>query len=47
MESEELHHPNINFFSDYGSIEDPNSRLSKSPILIVRHAQSEYNAADA
>ena len=38
-------HPNNNFEEKYGSLSDPNSIISNSPFLLVRHSISTYNVA--
>ena len=41
----ELNWPNANIFQEYGKLDDPNSILSKSQIIFIRHGYSEYNSA--
>jgi len=33
----------VNIFTEYGSLEDPNSTLSKCQFLLVRHALTVFN----
>ncbi len=35
--------PNEKFFERYGSLDDPKSEISRSQLLCLRHAVSEYN----
>lgn len=41
----QLYSPNLEFFNEYGTLDDENSLLSKSQLLMIRHGISEYNQA--
>lgn len=38
-----LKHPNEQLFEKYGEVDDPESVLFKSQILVIRHGLSEFN----
>ena len=39
----ELHYPNEDIFKKYGSLNDDNSLLSRSQVLMIRHGISDFN----
>ena len=38
-----FYYPNDTIFERFGTFEDPNSKLSTSPFVLIRHGQTYFN----
>ena len=47
QQTQDLKYPNDRIFDTYGSLDDPKSKLSSSPFLLIRHGISKYNTFSA